>query len=73
MLATAPLMLYLGGEFIAFRRLSPVTLGVPGDLLSAGTLPVINILVGLAVAAAFVLIVQEFLEQTLVVRTRSAE
>jgi multicomponent Na+:H+ antiporter subunit B len=102
-LATAPLMLYLGGEFVAFRKLSPVTivepaegigaggfalvgvtgvavgeaflynflpLGKPGDLLSAGTLPVINVLVGLAVAAAFVLMVQEFLEQTLVVRTR---
>ena len=102
-LATAPLMLYLGGEFVAFRKLSPVTvvepaegigaggfalvglgglvfggaylqnflpLGQPGDLLSAGTLPAINALVGLAVAAGFVLMVQEFLEQVLEVRTK---
>jgi multicomponent Na+:H+ antiporter subunit B len=102
-LATAPLMLYLGGEFVAFRKLSPVTivepaegvgaggfalvgvggwvfggaflqnflpLGHAGALLSAGTIPVVNVLVGLAVAAAFVLMAQEFLEQTLMVRTR---
>jgi multicomponent Na+:H+ antiporter subunit B len=103
-LATAPLMLYLGGEFVAFRRLSPVTvvepaegigaggfglvglgglvfggafmhnflpLGTPGHLLSSGTIPVINVTVGLAVAAAFVLMAQEFLEQTLMVRTKA--
>jgi multicomponent Na+:H+ antiporter subunit B len=106
MLATAPLMIYLGGEFVAFRKLSPVTivepaegigaggfvlvgtaglwvagsflqnflpLGDPGALLSAGMIPVVNLLVGLAVAAAFVLIAQEFLEQSLIVRVGGSD
>jgi multicomponent Na+:H+ antiporter subunit B len=45
-------------------------LGRAGDLLSAGTLPLLNISVGIEVAAAFVLIVSEFLEQTLAIRRR---
>jgi multicomponent Na+:H+ antiporter subunit B len=45
-------------------------LGRPGDLLSAGTMPVLNLTVGLAVASGFVLIVSEFLEQTLALRVR---
>jgi multicomponent Na+:H+ antiporter subunit B len=43
-------------------------LGQPGTLLSAGTIPLINLAVGLEVAGGFVLLVSEFLEQTLVVR-----
>ncbi len=37
-----------------------------GTLLSAGTIPVINLAVGLEVAAGFTLLLSEFLEQTLV-------
>lgn len=43
-------------------------LGAPRELLSGGTLIPINLTVALAVAAGVVLIVFEFLEQTLVVR-----
>lgn len=103
-LATAPLLMYLGGEYRALRRLSPETLielaegagaggyvvvgalglfagatflenvlplGRIGDIFSAGTIPVISLTVGLAVAAGFVLLLSEFLEQTLEIRRRS--
>jgi multicomponent Na+:H+ antiporter subunit B len=40
-------------------------LGQPGSLLSAGTMPILNVFIGVAVAAGFLLIVSEFLEQTL--------
>jgi multicomponent Na+:H+ antiporter subunit B len=43
-------------------------LGTTGDLLSGGTIPVIDVAVGLAVAAGMVLILAEFLEQALAVR-----
>ena len=43
-------------------------LGEPGALLSAGTIPVLNLVVGLEVAGGFVLLLYEFLEQTLVIR-----
>jgi multicomponent Na+:H+ antiporter subunit B len=43
-------------------------LGRPGALLSAGTIPLINLSVGLEVAGGFVLLLSEFLEQTLVLR-----
>jgi multicomponent Na+:H+ antiporter subunit B len=43
-------------------------LGQPGMLVSAGTIPLINLAVGLEVAGGFVLLLSEFLEQTLVVR-----
>jgi multicomponent Na+:H+ antiporter subunit B len=46
-------------------------LGKTGELVSAGTIPLINISVGLAVAAGFVLILAEFMEQTVVLRRRS--
>ncbi len=45
--------------------------GTPGDLLSGGTVPVLNVCVGLEVSAAFVLILSEFLEQTLAIRRES--
>jgi multicomponent Na+:H+ antiporter subunit B len=53
-----------GGAFL----LNVLPLGTPGRLLSAGTIPLINLLVGLAVAGGFVLLLSEFLEQTLIVR-----
>jgi multicomponent Na+:H+ antiporter subunit B len=103
-LATAPLLMYLAGEYAGLRTLSPETvvelaegggaagyvgvglvglgasgsfmknflsLGSAGDLLSSGTIVVLNFAVGLAVAAGFVLLLTEFLEQTLEVRRRS--
>ena len=103
-LATAFILIYLSGEFLLFRRVSPadvtdaveavgaggfaaigisaVALGlpylknflprgtVPGAVSSGGTIPLISFFVGLEVAAAFVLIVGELVEQTLLVRPR---
>jgi multicomponent Na+:H+ antiporter subunit B len=45
-------------------------LGEVGALNSAGTVPLINVAVGLEVAAGFVLILVEFLQQTLLVRLK---
>ena len=100
-LATGALLVYLSGEFVTLRRVSPeiltdaaestgaagyvavgllglaagatflenvLPLGQPGQLLSAGTIPVLNLVVGLEVAGGFVLLLYEFLEQTLVIR-----
>jgi multicomponent Na+:H+ antiporter subunit B len=53
-----------GATFLA----NVLPLGHPGSLLSAGTIPVINLAVGLEVAAGFMLLLSEFLEQTLVIR-----
>src|SRR6266536_3227197 len=50
------------GAFLA----NALPFGVAGTLLSAGTIPVINLAVGLEVAAGFTLLLSEFLEQTLV-------
>ena len=101
-LATAFVLIYLAGEFLAFRRFSPVTLTdvveavgaggfaavglsavlmglpyltnflplgqVPGAVSSSGTIALISFFVGLEVAAAFILIIGELLEQTLLIR-----
>ncbi len=48
-----------------------IGLGHAGSLVSGGTLPVINAVVGLEVAAGFVLLVKEFLDQTAVIRGSS--
>ncbi len=45
-------------------------LGTPGDLLSAGMIPLLNVSVGLEVAGAFTLVVSEFLDQALLRRSR---
>jgi multicomponent Na+:H+ antiporter subunit B len=45
-------------------------LGSPGQLLSAGTMPISNASVGLEVGGAFLLLWTEFLDQALVVRRR---
>jgi multicomponent Na+:H+ antiporter subunit B len=100
-LATAFMLIYLGGQFLTFRRISPVALtdaveasaagafvavgiaavvaglpylanflplgGTPGAVTSSGTIALISFVVGIEVAAAFVLIVSELLEQTLLV------
>jgi multicomponent Na+:H+ antiporter subunit B len=101
-LATAFILIYLSGEFLVFKRVSPVDLtdavhGVgaggfaaiglaavamslpylsnylplgqfPGAISSGGTIPLISFFVGLEVAAAFILIVGELLDQTLLIR-----
>ncbi len=43
-------------------------LGRPDSLLSAGTLPVLNVLVGTEVCAGWLLVLSEYLRQTLLVR-----
>ena len=101
-LATAFILVYLAGEFLVFKRFSPVALtdafeavgaggfaaiGVaavpmglayltdflplgqtPGAVSSSGTIALISFFVGLEVGAAFMLIVGELLEQTLLIR-----
>jgi multicomponent Na+:H+ antiporter subunit B len=98
-LASAFILIYLAGEFLSFRRLSPVALldaveaagaggfaaiglaaiamnlpyldnylplgQYPGAVSSSGTIALISFFVGIEVAAAFVLIVSELLDQTL--------
>jgi multicomponent Na+:H+ antiporter subunit B len=104
LLASALVMIYLAGEFLTFRKLSPtavldatealgaagfaavgvsaVAMGlpyldnflplgtIPGAVSSSGTIALISFFVGVEVAAAFVLIAGELLEQTLLVRSR---
>lgn len=101
-LATAFVMVYLAGEFLVLRRISPADItdvveavgaagfalvgvsavvagfaylynflplgSTPGAVSSSGTIALISFFVGLEVGAAFVLIVGELLEQTLLVR-----
>jgi multicomponent Na+:H+ antiporter subunit B len=104
-LATALILMYLAGQFLAFRRISPVTLTdaveavgaggfaavgvsavfmglayltnvlplgtIPGAVSSSGTIALISFFVGLEVGAAFILIVSELLDQTLLLREGS--
>jgi multicomponent Na+:H+ antiporter subunit B len=56
--------LVAGGTFLY----NALPLGQPGTLLSAGTIPLVNLAVGLEVAGGLVLLLSEFLEQTLVLR-----
>lgn len=55
-----------GAAFLA----NTLPLGQAGTLLSSGALPLLNITVGLEVAAGFVLIVSEFLEEAMAVRRK---
>jgi multicomponent Na+:H+ antiporter subunit B len=105
-LATAFVLLYLAGELLVFRRVSPVALTeaveavgaggfvavgltavfmglpylynflplgtMPGAVSSSGTIALISFFVGLEVAAAFVLIVGELLEQALMIRQENS-
>ena len=45
-------------------------LGKPGELVAAGTIPLLSVAVGLEVAGGFVLLLSEFLDQLLVIRRR---
>jgi multicomponent Na+:H+ antiporter subunit B len=99
--AAALLMVFLGGGYLAMRRLSPhalvevaeasgaaayglvglgglvfastffknfLGLGTPGQLISAGTITVNSLAVGVEVTGAFLLLWSEFLDQALIVR-----
>jgi len=102
LLATAFILVYLSGEFLVFKRLSPADLTdvveaagaggyaaigvaavamslpyltdflplgqVPGAVSSSGTIALISFFVGIEVAASFILIIGELLEQTLLIR-----
>jgi multicomponent Na+:H+ antiporter subunit B len=103
--ATALLLVYLGGEYVALRRVRPLAaveitkaigaasfvligvggliftsaflenflpLGTIGDVFSAGTIPLLSVAVGFEVTGGFVLLLSEFLDQTLVLRRRRA-
>ena len=100
-LAAAPLLAFLGGEYVAMKVVAPhalveageaagaagfaliglgglvfagvffenfIGLGTPGKLLSAGTIPLSNVAVGIEVAGAFLLLWTEFSDQALLVR-----
>lgn len=99
--AAGLLLVFLGGGYVAMRRLSPhafvelaessgaagyalvglggmvfasaffenfLPLGTPGQLLSAGTMPLSSLAIGLEVTGAFVLLWGEFFDQALIVR-----
>jgi multicomponent Na+:H+ antiporter subunit B len=66
--AAAYTLMGLGGLVFAsvfFKNFLP--LGTPGELLSAGTMPLNSIAVGLEVTGAFLLVWTEFLDQALIV------
>jgi multicomponent Na+:H+ antiporter subunit B len=104
-LATAFILIYLAGRFLAFERFSPADVtdaveavgaggfaavgvaavglglpfltnylglgGTPGAVSSSGTIALISFFVGMEVAAAFILIVSELLDQTLLMQQGS--
>lgn len=103
--ASALLLVFLGGEYVALRRVRPLALvevakasgagafvliglgglifsgaflqnflplGRAGELVSAGSIPLLSVAVGFEVAGGLVLLLSEFLEQTLIVRRRRA-
>jgi multicomponent Na+:H+ antiporter subunit B len=47
-----------------------VGLGVTGNLIAGGTIPLLNLVVGVEVAGGFAILASEFLDQTAVIRTR---
>jgi multicomponent Na+:H+ antiporter subunit B len=50
-----------------------VGLGVTGNPISGGTIPLLNLTVGLEVAGGFAILASEFLDQTAVIRTRTRQ
>lgn len=58
------LALFSGAAFLQ----NVLPLGQIGNFLAAGTIPVLNIAIGLAVASSTILILRDFLEQTLLLR-----
>lgn len=65
-------LLGIGGLIFAGAALQNfLGYGTPGDLPSAGTIPLANVAVGVEVAGGVTLIVSEFLDQALLGRVRS--
>jgi multicomponent Na+:H+ antiporter subunit B len=58
--------LLAGASFLS----NVVGLGVAGNLISGGTIPLLNLVVGVEVAGGFAILASEFLDQTAVIRTR---
>jgi multicomponent Na+:H+ antiporter subunit B len=58
--------LLAGADFLS----NVVGLGVSGNLISGGTIPLLNLVVGVEVAGGFAILASEFLDQTAVIRTR---
>jgi multicomponent Na+:H+ antiporter subunit B len=58
--------LLAGTDFLS----NVVGLGVTGNLISGGTISLLNLVVGLEVAGGFAILASEFLDQTAVIRTR---
>jgi multicomponent Na+:H+ antiporter subunit B len=58
--------LLAGASFLS----NVVGLGVAGNLISGGTIPLLNLVVGVEVAGGFAILASEFLDQTVVIRTR---
>jgi multicomponent Na+:H+ antiporter subunit B len=58
--------LLAGASFLS----NVVGLGVAGNLFSGGTIPLLNLVVGVEVAGGFAILASEFLDQTAVIRTR---
>ncbi|MCU4182777.1 hypothetical protein K6U06_00250 [Acidiferrimicrobium sp. IK] len=56
--------LLAGAAFLS----NTVSLGQPGNLISGGTIPILNAVVAVEVAGGFVLLAKEFLDQTAVIR-----
>ena len=58
--------LLAGASFLS----NVVGLGVTGNPISGGTIPLLNLVVGVEVVAGFAILASEFLDQTAVIRTR---
>jgi multicomponent Na+:H+ antiporter subunit B len=58
--------LLAGTDFLS----NVVGLGVSGNLVSGGTIALLNLVVGVEVAGGFAILASEFLDQTAVIRTR---
>jgi multicomponent Na+:H+ antiporter subunit B len=71
--AAAFALVALAGLIIAGAALTNfLGLGGRGTLLSGGTIPLLNVIVGVEVTAALTLILTEFLDQTLLRRESDA-
>jgi multicomponent Na+:H+ antiporter subunit B len=69
--AAAFVLIGLAGLIVAGAFLENfLPLGSPGELVAAGTIPLLSIAVGVEVAGGFVLLLSEFLDQLLVIRAK---
>jgi multicomponent Na+:H+ antiporter subunit B len=69
--AIAFVLIGLGGLIFAGAFLENfLPLGEPGELVAAGTIPLLSLAVGLEVSGGFVLLLSEFLDQLLVLRRK---